>query len=297
MMAIENPKFNSIVPFLKFKLDDLEKSLTDNQALYIIDNMMLTKMRKDFVQNPLMVHGLKFSNLILIPDIILEEASKNLPNEETFKRYYYDLFQILSKENEIYMVDLELLLGLLQGMVNKKDAITSLKNITLEAVRINQTILDLVRKIEVSTTKALEELEQAINHNGKNAGERFITIFALVLISMYYGPVYIFSEDVKGIYGSFRTFINNERLMDLINVHDIVELIKQYQFLSYESLIQAVYLEGDLTEGELFDLIVKSDRNQSRNILYSLDGYTCHTSISNENLAKWVSEERITFQF
>lgn len=297
MTVIENPKLNSIAPFLKFKSNELEESLTDNQSLYIIDNMMLTKIRKDFVRNPSMVSGFNFSNLIVIPDIILEEASKNLPNEEAFRRYYYDLFRILSKESEIYVVNLESSLELLQSMAAKKDAITSLKNITLEAVRINQTISELIKQIDVNSTTALEELNEAIIHNGKNAGERFITIFALVLLSMYYSPVYIFSEDVKGIYGVFRTFINNERLMDLINVNDAVELIKQYQFLSYESLIQSVYFEENMSEDELLELIVKSDRNQSRNILYSLDGHSCHTSISNGNLAEWIRLGRIKIQF
>lgn len=80
-------------------------------------------------------------------------------------------------------------------------------------------------------------------------------------MSLYYGPVYIFSEDVKGIYGAFKTFINNDRLMDLIDVHDTAEFIKQYQFLSYESLIQSVNFEEKMSEDELLDLIVKGSRN------------------------------------
>lgn len=80
-------------------------------------------------------------------------------------------------------------------------------------------------------------------------------------MSLYYGPVYIFSEDEKGIYGAFKTFINNDRLMDLIDVHDTAEFIKQYQFLSYESLIQSVNFEEKMSEDELLDLIVKGSRN------------------------------------
>src|SRR5699024_632273 len=213
------------------------------------------------------------------------------------KECYYDLFQFLSKEYEVHVVNLELSLELLQSITGKKDAITLLKNITTEAVRINQTIMDLVKKVDVNSTTALEELNNAIIHNEKNAGERYITIFSLVLLSMYYSPVYIFSEDVKGNYGAFRTFINNERLMDLINISDTVDFIEQYQFLTYESLIQSVYAEGDLTKDELIDLINKSNRNHSRIILYSLDVYSCYTSLLNENLAEWISQRRIKIQF
>lgn len=297
MTVIENPKLNSIRPFIKFKSDELEKALNHNSSLYIIDNMMLTKIRKDFVKNPSMILGFNQSNLVVIPDIILEEASRNLPDESAFKECYYDLFQLLSKEYEVHVVNLELSLELLQSITGKKDAITLLKNITTEAVRINQTIMDLVKKVDVNSTTALEELNNAIIHNEKNAGERYITIFSLVLLSMYYSPVYIFSEDVKGIYGAFRTFINNERLMDLINISDTVDFIEQYQFLTYDSLIQSVYAEGDLTKDELIDLINKSNRNHSRIILYSLDGYSCYTSLSNENLAEWISQRRIKIQF
>ncbi|GEL77074.1 hypothetical protein [Tenuibacillus multivorans] len=297
MTVIENPKLNSIIPFLNDNLDDLEKVLNDNPSLYIMDNMMLAKIRKDFVKNPFMVSGLNASNIVVIPEIILEEASKNLPNEEAFRRHYYEIFHILSQEKEVYVVNLELILELLQSMASKKDALNLLRNIAIEAVRINPVISDVIRGTDVNATTALEELNGAIIHNGKNAGERFITTFALVLLSMYYSPVYIFSEDVKGIYGAFRTFISNERLMDLIDISDALELIEQYKFISYESLIQSVYLEEDLSEDELMDLIVTCDRNRSRNILYSLDGHLCHTSISDENLSKWISEGIIKFQF
>ena len=85
--------------------------------------------------------------------------------------------------------------------------------------------------------------------------------------------------------------------MDLIDVHDTAEFIKQYQFLSYESLIRSVDFEGKMSEVELLDLVVKGSRNQSRTILYSLDGHSCHTSISNENLAKWINQGKIKIQF
>jgi hypothetical protein len=296
MKVIDNPKISSIVPFLKYKSNQLEKSLIDNRSLYIIDNMSLSKIRKDIVNNPIMIKGFNQSDLIIIPDVILEEASKNL-DEQVFKKYYYELFHLLTQENEIFVVSLETLFELLQNMVGKKDALNTLKSISVETVRLNQAISDSIRNIDINSKNALEDLRQSIVSNGKNAGERFINIFALVFVSLYFGPTYIFSEDVKGIYGPFKTFISNDRLMELINVQESIDLFGQYQFLSYESLIQAVFMEGNLGKGELLDLIVNSNRNESRNILYSLDGYACHTPISNDQLLEWIIKEKIKVQF
>ncbi|AXI38287.1 hypothetical protein CX649_00660 [Bacillaceae bacterium ZC4] len=299
MKAIENPKIRPIKPFIQFHLDSLKKSLYANQALYIMDNMMLSKLRKDAVCNPFIIQkGFQFSKLILIPDIILEGASKNLPDEKAFEQYYYELFRILSTEHEIYVVDLEIIFELLRDMIGTKEAAFNiLKNISLEAVRTNQTIRDSIKEIDSHSEAALETLIGCIIANGKNAGERFITIFSLALLSLYFGPVYIVSEDEKGIYGPFRTFLNNERLMELINIDHTFDLIQLYQFMSYESLILSLFHQADLSKEELFDLIEKSNRDQSRNILYSLNGASFHTPISNQKLVEWISQQIIKIQF
>ncbi|BBU41026.1 hypothetical protein APP_33180 [Aeribacillus pallidus] len=49
--------------------------------------------------------------------------------------------------------------------------------------------------------------------------------------------------------------------------------------MSYESLILSLFHQADLSKEELFDLIEKSNRDQSRNILYSLNGTSFHTPI------------------
>ncbi|MEK4876035.1 hypothetical protein N1I87_15555 [Bacillus sp. FSL W8-0102] len=109
-----------------------------------MDNMMLSKLRKDAVCNPFIIQkGFQLSKVILIPDIILEEASKNLPDEKAFEKYYYELFRILSTEHEIYVADLQIIFELLRDMIGTKEAAFNiLKNISLEAVRTNQTIRD-----------------------------------------------------------------------------------------------------------------------------------------------------------
>ncbi|MBB6446735.1 hypothetical protein [Bacillus benzoevorans] len=297
MRVIEDPKINSILPFIKFDVDDLQTILNDQSSLYIIDNMMLTKMKRDFVSFPLLVKGLKQSKLIVLPDIILEEAARNLPNEQRFKDTYYELFEILSSEKEIYVAGLETIAAFLQRMVGKNESLSLLKNIIMEATRINQNIHNSIRQINIHSSSVIDEFSTAIFHNGKNAGERIITIFALAFIRMFYSPIYIFSEDVKGIYGAFKTFIGNERLLELIDLQDHSDLIEQYRFLSYETLIQVMYQESKIDRNRLMQVIENSGRNQSRVVLYSLDGFPCHTPIPNHQLATWIIEDRIKIQF
>ncbi|AEV20860.1 hypothetical protein GTCCBUS3UF5_35590 [Geobacillus thermoleovorans CCB_US3_UF5] len=40
-----------------------------------------------------------------------------------------------------------------------------------------------------------------------------------------------------------------------------------------------------------------SGRNESRKVIYSLDGQSFHTEIKNANLAKWIEEGKIEISF
>src|SRR5690625_4008014 len=186
MTIIKDPKINSIKPYIKFEFNDLKESLYANQSLYLIDNMMLTKLRKDIEHNPQVIQdGFQLSKVIIIPNVILEEAARNLPNEKAFNHYYSRLFQILSTNHEIYIVNLEAVFGLLKEMVGtQEDALNLLKNISSEAVRTNRTVLDSIREIDIRSQNVLEEFRNAIIFNGNNVGERFITIFFLVFLSL-----------------------------------------------------------------------------------------------------------------
>lgn len=297
MKVIEDYKISSILPFIHYDVEKLTKALNKQSSLYIVDNMMLTKIKRDFVHYPFMIKGLKHSKLLIIPDVILEEAARNLPDEQAFRNTYYELFEILSSEKEIYVVSLDTIAHFLQNMFGKKEGQTLLKNIALEAVRINQNIHRSIREVKVPSSTATQDMQIALFDNGKNAGERFITVFALAFIRLFYSPIFIFSEDVKGIYGAFKTFIGNERLMELVDIQDHVDFIEQYRFLSYETLIQAMYYENNLNKDELLQIIENTGRNESRVVLYSLDGYPCHTPIPNHQLVDWIVEDRIKIQF
>lgn len=299
MKVIEDPKINFIKPFIKFTLDDIKKSLNANQSFYMIDNMMLTKLRKDMKSNPVIIrHGFHLSKVIMIPGIILEEAIRNLPDEKAFENYYGEMFRILSRDHDLCIVDLEIIYGLLREMTNtQEEALHILVNIAQEAVRTNPTIVDSIKAIKIQSQDVLDNLKRTIFYRGNNAGERFLTIFSLGFLSMYYGPVYIVSEDEKGIYGPYRTFLNNERLLEFVNINDTEEFIKQYQFISYEAVIQSIFNKGHIKREELADFIEKSNRNQSRRILYSLNGEPFYTEVSNKNLAKWISRETIRIKF
>src|SRR5699024_1627304 len=230
--------------------------------------------------------------------VILEEATRNLPNEKAFNRYYSRLFQLLSIDHDIYIVNLELIFDLIKDMVGvQEDALYLLKNIILEAVRTNRTVSDDVREIDIHSQNVLGKFRNAVTHHVNNAGERFITIYSLVFLSLYFGPVYIVSEDEKGIYGPYRTFLNNERLLELINIGDTTDFIKQYRFLSFESLIQSVFIKRNINKEQLINLIENSNRNQSRRILYSLEGEPFYTEISNANLAEWIFKGIINIKF
>lgn len=296
MKAIENPKIKSIYPFLTVDVNELEKSLHSQPSFCLIDNMNLTKLRKDIDHAPLLLKGFSFYDVMILPDVILEEAARNIPDAEAFEKMYVRLFSTLAQNHTIYILELDAVFTLLKRMAGKQNALNSLKAITLEAVRINQKIADKVKTLNVNAPAFLDALRDAVVHDGKNAGERFITIYALVFLSLYYGPAYIFSED-KGTYSAFRTFIGNDRLLEIINVQNSTGLMEHYKFLSYESVIQSVHQSEKLSKADLIHLIGQCSRNQSRHILYSLDGYPCYSPISNKHLAEWIYTGKINIQF
>jgi len=297
--VIENPKIQSIKPIIKYQFDDIKKSLNANSALYMMDNMMLTKLRQDIKRDQtVMMRGFHRSKVIIIPDVVLEEAIANIKSEIEFQKTYGHLFQILSAEHDVCIVDMEIMLQLLRDMLGtQENALYVLIHIAQEAVRTNRKILDAIREMNIHSKDVLDKLRNAIIHNGKNTGERFLTIFSLVFLCMYYGPVYIVSEDEKGVYGPYRTFLNNEQLLELIHIKNTEEFIANYQFISYEAILQSIYHREGLEKTELLDLIEGSSRDSSRRMLYSLNGEPFYTEVPNKKLAEWITSGIIHIKF
>ena len=292
MINLEREQILSMLPFVHYDIEQLQHALHDESSLYILDNMMLSKLRKDIVSCPEIVGGFHHSKVLVIPLIILQEAANNLPNEFAFRNMYYELFQVLSSEKEVHIVDFQMMVMLLGRMYGKQMGYMVLKNIVLQAVRINRDIYEAILKVN-----DMEQMENAAVGNGKNAGERFITIFSLLFIKMLYGPVYIVSEDSKGIYGAFKTFIANDRFLELMDLADAVELMTQYRFFTYEHLLQMIYKKMHWSKAKLQNVVQQTSRNESRVVLYSLEQTPCYTPISNEQLVEWIVHDRIHIQF
>jgi len=291
MKVLEIPVLESVRPFFSVDAKRLYRSLNEYQSFYMLDNMFLTKLGKQLSHLPLLLKGYHQSPIFLIPDVVLEESCRNIPTKERYDDYYLELFKQLSDTKQLYLISLETIFQLLEnGMAKKQDICNAIKLLALEAFRVNRDIIKNLQRFDLSSSNDLPKLKQIILHSGKNAGERFIILFSLLLVHQYYGPAYICSDDGKGIYTMYSTFVNNENLFRLLDLDDFLTFNKQYILMSYDRILQLSIKNSKLSPDEIFPFLQMSGRDESRKVVYSLDGQSYYTSIDNANLAKWIEK-------
>ncbi|MGG3917676.1 hypothetical protein ABEV38_08990 [Parageobacillus thermoglucosidasius] len=298
MKVLDSPVLESVRPFISDNTEQLYQSLNEHQAFYMFDNMILTKLRKQISNLPLLLQAFHQSPVFLIPDVVLEESFRNIPTKERYNDYYFELFKQLSAKKQLYIISMETIYQLLEkGMTKKQYIFDVMKQLALEAFRVNRDIINNLERCELSSFSDLPKLRQIILHNGNNAGERFICFFALLLVHQYYGPAYICSDDGKGVYTMYNTFVNNESLFRILGVDDFLMLKEQYILLSYDCILQLSIKNTGLSSKEIYAFVQSSGRNESRKVLYSLDGQSFRTEIKNANFAKWIEEGKIEIFF
>ncbi|SFA53293.1 hypothetical protein SAMN05192569_10426 [Parageobacillus thermantarcticus] len=298
MKVLDSPVLESVRPFISDNTEQLYQSLNEHQAFYMFDNMILTKLRKQISNLPLLLQAFHQSPVFLIPDVVLEESFRNIPTKERYNDYYFELFQQLSAKKQLYIISMETIYQLLaKGMTKKQYIFDAMKQLALEAFRVNRDIINNLERCELSSFSDLPKFRQIILHNGNNAGERFICFFALLLVHQYYGPAYICSDDGKGVYTMYSTFVNNESLFRMLGVDDFLMLKEQYILLSYDCILQLSIKNTELSSEEIYAFVQSSGRNESRKVIYSLDGQSFHTEIKNANFAKWIEEGKIEIFF
>lgn len=298
MKVLDSPVLESVRPFISDNTEQLYQSLNEHQAFYMLDNMILTKLRKQISNLPLLLQAFCESSVFLIPDVVLEESFRNIPTKERYHDYYFELFKQLSAKKHVYVISMETIYQLLEkGIAKKQYIFDAMKQLALEAFRVNRDIINNLERCELSSLLDLPKLRQIIWHNGNNAGERFICFFSLLLVHQYYGPAYICSDDGKGVYTMYSTFVNNESLFRIVGVDDFLVFKEQYILLSYDCILQLSIKNTGLSSKEIYDFVQSSGRNESRKVVYSLEGQSFHTEIKNANLAKWIEEGKIEISF
>jgi hypothetical protein len=295
MKVLDSPVLESVRPFISDHTEQLYQSLNEHQAFYMLDNMILTKLRKQISNLPLLLQAFHQSPVFLIPDVVLEESFRNIPTKERYNDYYFELFKQLSAKKQLYIISMETIYQLLEKvMIQKQQIFDVMKQTALEAFRVNRDIINNVEQCKLTSFSDLPKFRQIILHNGNHAGERFICFFSLLLVHQYYGPAYICSDDGKGVYAMYSTFVNNESLFRTLG---FLMFKEQYILLSYDCILQLSIKNTGLSSKEIYDFVQSSGRNESRKAIYSLDGKSFHTEIKNANLAKWIEEGKIEISF
>jgi hypothetical protein len=58
-----------------------------------------------------------------------------------------------------------------------------------------------------------------------------------------------------------------------------------------------MYNKSKMSRSDLEQVVMNTGRNESRVVLYSLNGYPCNTPIPNEQLIDWIVKDNIGIRF
>lgn len=296
MSAASDPKWESIRPFLNLDTKKLYGSLTQEKACYILDNQFMTSLKKSIPDLPRLLQGMSESAIILIPEEVLLEAGKNLPGKERVEELYYDFFRELSRHKTIYVTALTGICEIVCESTAVAAALHKIRSIAIESVPTNPVIQAEIQSLALHAKEDVGQVSACMQATGRDGGERIVNLMALLLIGEYFGPIFVCSDDRKGIYTPYKAYQKNEKLREWIGVGGIDEFREMFQLMSFDRLLQKAVYEVECTQQETMELLRRC-RPSEKNVLYSIDGLAENDELSHERFAELLAQKRIQITF
>ncbi|HHX7185925.1 hypothetical protein [Bacillus cereus group sp. BY128LC] len=298
MKILEEVKLSSVIDCFKTDFDYLFNALKEEDSFYFFDNDFISSLRlldeEDLV---CVIDSLDKSNIVLIPEPILEEScGNNWMTPELYKSYYHNFFNLLSERKEIHIVSFETLYELiLKSTGNESESLRILKMLAIEATRGYGMITDNLKTIPLKKEGFFEILEDSMKIKDKNGGERFLSLANLVFIHELFGPGYVCSND-KQTYTDRCLHSKNEMLLEMLDL-DFKEFRGIYQTISFVKVLEIVIQKKSFSEHEAFDFLKRCRKDISRNIKAIVYGEWFHDSLENEKFVELVLKNEIKIAF
>ncbi len=287
----EYSKYKGIEPY--FQYGRKNKRTTH---YYILDNNVLTDLAKlsreeqdSFKELMAYYHDAEF----IIPQMVLEESVRNLPAQEMVDKIYLDFYRLMSElEIPIYLETVEDNYQIFaEGYVSKEEAFRQYKEIAQKSVS-NIDIQNDLRHAE-----SCEDIKIAYSRSLKDAGERFIFLYAHSMLQDKVNEISILSNEIPGVYNVWKANLRKDELLELLNVTSRDEYCEKVRPVSYNCFL-VEFLKGKLTltleEVKAFLQITRIKSMFSRSVYYSqasCNYVDIRTDMTNEEFLNFVEKQ------
>lgn len=225
------------------------------------------------------------NTVVIIPEIILEECERNLrmrpTGAEDYEEIYAPVFQALNQYVELYIASFEDMEKIILGNNGNEKALSlSLAKVILEEL----FSLNTAFRLKLIDLASFEEIEAILIEEQKDAGERVIVFFAMLLLADF-REVDVLTNEVA-VYTQRYVIGKQDRLLEAIGVTDNSVFFEFYNLKSFDFFIYKVLLQNHITwdtrENHSFIENVRDNRPRKvRAYLPTPTNYTYDSTVKN----------------
>ncbi|MGG2057886.1 hypothetical protein [Priestia megaterium] len=299
MKILQEPVISSVISYFNTSTEQLLKELKSNATFYLFDNDFMSLLRKLSDSDlECIISSFDESNIILVPDVVLQESYGNdWMTPDRYKSKYQKFFETLSNHKLLFIISLDTLFEIMiNDCGDETQAMNLMKKLSIEATRGHKTISDSIKKLSLPNRMTLPILQSALDFSSSNGGERFLTLANLVLINSYFGPGYIFSNDNQ-VYADRNIHAGNDKLRNRLDLSE-EEFRDVYKTFSYVKVLTHTIQSQCFTKGQALDFLTRCrhyDRNRKIKAVIYDDWF--HDLLSDEKLVDLTLERKININF
>ncbi|ACB62048.1 hypothetical protein Exig_2599 [Exiguobacterium sibiricum 255-15] len=263
--TFDSPMYDSIRSFVK-----LNFVIEDGQTIYLLDNMLLTKLSKAARDTPdcftfFIDHFRQHHAVLLIPDIIFEESSRNRDmTPERYATFYQPFFQILSEHIDLFYVTFRDCFDFVhRGATTRQQAFSQFRLLAREIVRSHT---ELSQQVQQSPT--IEAVESAIRAVRQDCGERILHLLACSLLVDGAETVTLLSNEGPGVYYTRLTMANNETLLRALFMEDRHVFRSVYRLQSLDQLLDSIVKNQSVTDPVSLIECIRAGQHKHRKVHY-----------------------------
>ncbi|KLA22229.1 hypothetical protein [Bacillus cereus] len=262
----QDSKCNGIEPYLQYgrKNDRVTH-------YYILDNNVLSDLAKLAREEQTSFKELMTcykGTVFIMPQMVLEEAIRNLPGQQRVDEMYLAFYRFMSElEIPIYLESVEYNYQIFaEGYGSREEAFRQYKEIAQKSVS------NIVIQNALRNAKSCEDIEVAYSQSLKDAGERFIFLYAHAMLQDKVNKISILSNEIKGVYNVWKANMRKGELLELVKVTSHEEYCEKLRPVSYNCiLVDSLKKNPTLTSEQRKSLlqIMRDSSIIGRNVYYS----------------------------
>lgn len=280
---LQDPLFADIQGFITSNI-----SFSSSVQYLMLDNNELSDMALLANNDPTALKDLlsTFVDVVLlIPDVVFEESIYNIQNQTHFNKVYFNFYQHASAVLPIFVLTTEQSFKWFAGGFEKEqDAFLTYVEIAKRSME------NLEIRSELAKSQNINDVEMALRHIPKDAGERFAFLFCHALIADGARNLLLLSNEIKGVYHKAKRFSRDETLLSLIFLQNNKAYEQNLRVITFNKLVYD-YVSStyptDLQKRGDFLKIVRNGNVGSREVSFA--------QISTQSLSKQgVSDEEFS---